>query len=46
MDQRASITLLSETFAAYDEVAVRVVARDDTAKMGDEAVEQSHISQQ
>jgi len=44
MDQRASITLLSETFAAYDEVAVRVVARYDTAKMNDEAVVQLTIT--
>lgn len=44
MDQRASITLLSETYANYDEVAVRVVARYDTAKMNDDAVVQLHIT--
>ena len=44
MDQRASITLLSETFADFDEVAVRVTARYDTAKMNDEAVVQLHIT--
>jgi HK97 family phage major capsid protein len=38
MDQRASITLLTETYANYDEVAVRVTARYDTAKMNDDAV--------
>ena len=44
MDQRASVTLLSETYAAYDEVAVRVVARYDTAKMNDDAVVQLTIT--
>lgn len=44
MDQRASITLLTETYANYDEVAVRVVARYDTAKMNADAVVQLHIT--
>lgn len=44
MDQRASITLLDQTYANYDEVAVRVVARYDTAKMNDEAVVQLHVT--
>lgn len=44
MDQRASITLLTETYASYDETAVRVVARYDTAKMNADAVVQLHIT--
>ena len=44
MDQRASITLLDQTYANYDEVAVRVVARYDTAAMNDEAVVQLHVT--
>jgi HK97 family phage major capsid protein len=44
MDQRASVTLLTETYGNYDEVAVRVVARYDTAKMNADAVVQLHVS--
>jgi HK97 family phage major capsid protein len=44
MDQRASITILDQTFAEYDELAVRVVARYDTKKMNADAVVQLHIT--
>jgi HK97 family phage major capsid protein len=44
MDQRASITLLTETFGDFDQVAVRCVARYDTAPMNDDSVVQLKIT--
>ena len=43
-DQRASITILDQTFADYDQVAVRVTARYDTAALNPGAVIQLHVS--
>lgn len=44
MDQRASITILDQTFADFDEVAIRVTARYDTKPMNDDAVVQLNIT--
>jgi HK97 family phage major capsid protein len=44
MDQRASITLLDQTFAAFDELAIRVVARYDTKPMNANAVLKFNIT--
>ena len=38
MDTRASITILDQTYANYDEVGIRVTARYDTAPLNAEAV--------
>jgi HK97 family phage major capsid protein len=44
MDQRASVAVLAQTFADYDEVAIRVVARYDTKPMHDAAVVKLNIT--
>ena len=44
MDQRASITLLDQTYAAYDEIAIRVTARYDTKSMYSAAVVKLNLS--
>lgn len=44
MDQRASITILDQTFAAYDEAAIRVTARYDTKPMNANAVVKFNIT--
>jgi HK97 family phage major capsid protein len=44
LDQRASITILDQTFADFDEIAIRVTARYDTKPMNDAAVVQLHIT--
>lgn len=44
LDQRASVTILDQTFAQYDEVAIRVTARYDTKKMNADAVIKLNIS--
>lgn len=44
MDQRASVTILDQTFADYDEVGIRVTARYDTKKMNADAVVKFNIT--
>jgi HK97 family phage major capsid protein len=44
LDQRASITLLDQTYAAFDEVAIRVTARYDTKPMNANAVLKFNIT--
>lgn len=44
MDSRASITILDQTYADYDQVGIRVVARYDTAAMNPTAVVKLTIS--
>jgi HK97 family phage major capsid protein len=44
MDQRASVTILDQTFGAYDESAVRVTARYDTKPMNAAAVIKFNIT--
>jgi HK97 family phage major capsid protein len=44
LDQRASITLLDQTFAQFDEVAIRVTARYDTKPMNANAVLKFNIT--
>jgi HK97 family phage major capsid protein len=38
MDDRASVTILDQTYAEYDEVGLRVTARYDTAALNASAV--------
>ncbi|MFM8352207.1 MAG: phage major capsid protein [Actinomycetales bacterium] len=44
MDERASITILDQTYAQYDEIAIRVTARYDTKPMNAAAVIKLNIS--
>lgn len=44
MDQRASVTILDQTFGAYDEVAIRVTARYDTKAMNAKSVIKFNIT--
>jgi HK97 family phage major capsid protein len=44
LDQRASVTILDQTFAAFDEVAIRVTARYDTKPMNAEAIIQLNLT--
>jgi HK97 family phage major capsid protein len=44
MDQRASVAILDQTFADFDEIAIRVIARYDTKPMNAKAVIKFNIT--
>lgn len=44
MDQRASVTILDQLYANYDEIAIRVIARFDTKPMNSKAVIKFNIT--